>query len=1795
MTSPTYELLANYKKQGNYSTFSVTCVAPSTTPNVIFVSVNTISANIPRPTWVTYGGVTCTRIGNTSLGGVPKAGGTDTFFLQSPGSATRQLIVQFSSTVNNAVSSAHVLSFAQAAASSTYTSYAGYYNGGSSVSTPALNTITITDNALIFGNCLVCSRTSGVSLTNLNATSISNVYLAGPDGESLGAVSLVKITLPSATNGPLWSYVNVESQNYWCTDGFVIESGQNDIRLPEYYVEGINPRIFGGGIGYTRTEKYENPNSVTLPSGKAVRLNTTHPIQVYSGNPIGNYVQLPTLGQNGRSDLKFKKLSLIADDDYRGDLDRISDLHLDGLDQNTMTIWGDKTISCWSDKKIRKLENQFLYSDDLTYSTGRYVGGVTISENLISAPNDIDLADKLVEDSSTGNHYIGRRDMTVISGVQYAFSVYAKAAERNRFQLSMSSGGGGIPANVTANFDITPGTLGQVTLLGSRTDKAEIEHVGNNWFKCTVYGTATSASSGAFAYILLINEGSTIGYTGTTGSGIYFWGRQYRRSHTLDTFVSVTDTKVTAGTIHHFVQSTTANRPYLTRADNLENRLVQSEDISTTWVAANLASVTATRMTEATDVNQTHSVAQTIQTVKGASYTFSADIKAGTRIWARISGYDGTSSFRAYFRVDGSPAIGTTDAGVTATQSAIQADGSYRCSITFTANASSASANVAILLASADNTVTYNGNGSYIDVLRTQLRRSSTSSTYLATTTYPQYAGFLTNPDNAVENRILYSNDISKTEWIAFNTTKSGTGVILEKSSGASLTEHHYVYTYMTEQTYPITLSLEARSIGGRRIGVGHQGDICVFDLETRSIISSFGSTTIYSLGDDWSKIEIRNFTPNPVSSSLLIYTIHPSGTTWQTQQIYAADSTKGVEVRNIHVRVPSASDTFVSTTSEPIYAHKSLPYFPSLATYLASSNGVEPDFSNNQFTFFSTYSSDGPADSSNVKYILWNEWFNNNGYNYAINTNGVSWFRTNQSATNTVKIGSLTISPNTMTLASIWSDSTDGQWYRNGTADGSLTTCQASLTATVGPVRLGHTSQSFIGYITDIQAYRKKFDTSEWTVKTNYLRSSYSIVDRKTSLSTKQIQFTKSDDLIITFLPKFNITFGPISDYPGYWQNNDGFLNTNKYIQDSDYYQQFSYELRAGESFNTYEKVMKKLLHPAGYKMFGLFDEEIVVDSSPSLTSEQLKESAGLVLWLDSTDLTTLTVAGDGTISEWRDKSSYGPENVLTYSEDSSNWATAFRMSTSTTGDTTIPTGYSSINKCLETISLGTHGISSAETGKIESAVEYTASLVYKAISRTQPRVYLSNGFGANAYADFDVTTKTSTTGSNATSSKIQQLENDWYLLQVSATSTGSHTQGRVHVYATPITSYTGSVTSGFYATGIQIRKTIQSLSGYVKTTSSSIYSGGGHHFTQSTTANRPYLTRADNLENRLVQSENLQTTWTPYRATATSATRMVEDSTASSEHRVSQTVESVKGAQYVATIRAQSSDRYLALRTLGMTSDAISYFNLVTGAVVSKGAAHDTATITAVGDGSYDCQITFTASASSTTALLLPQMSADGSSLTYNGNGTSYIDIFRSHFARTGKGYVTTTTYPQYAGLNGRQVVYFPGAASYMSRAFTAALDIGVGDNTLLAVAKLDTGEDPTDLFYLLRALNSPTAGFRWYVTDPTTLLLDQFATANGSSDAMNSATTTAQGGTLLLHGFTKSGTTGQFYLNGAAYGNPDTINNAASASGLPLYLGGIGTGGLRGYLNELKTYIAAIDPTTEHAELLTKWNIS
>lgn len=86
----------------------------------------------------------------------------------------------------------------------------------------------------------------------------------------------------------------------------------------------------------------------------------------------------------------------------------------------------------------------------------------------------------------------------------------------------------------------------------------------------------------------------------------------------------------------------------------------------------------------------------------------------------------------------------------------------------------------------------------------------------------------------------------------------------------------------------------------------------------------------------------------------------------------------------------------------------------------------------------------------------------------------------------------------------------------------------------------------------------------------------------------SEDIQLYNTTQANVTQLTQGTINLGAVGTSEGFWEGTQSFLDSNKYIQDSYYYQEYSYEIKFVKSINKYIDILKELVHPTGNKVFG-------------------------------------------------------------------------------------------------------------------------------------------------------------------------------------------------------------------------------------------------------------------------------------------------------------------------------------------------------------------------------------------------------------------------------------------------------------------------------------------------------------------------------------------------------------------------------------------------------------------------------
>jgi hypothetical protein len=184
--------------------------------------------------------------------------------------------------------------------------------------------------------------------------------------------------------------------------------------------------------------------------------------------------------------------------------------------------------------------NLFTYSDQFDNAYWGKVRG-TINQNVIAAPDGTVTADKFVESTETGSHYLLPSSSSVVSGSAYTLSAFAKNAGRYLTLYFPSNGFGDSNVENASTFDLLNGLIYSS---GSKVTTA-ISNVGGGWYRCVINKVATVSTALNIPIYLSNNGTSLTSYTGDGTSGVYLWGAQLEQSDRPSTYIPTTTSQVT--------------------------------------------------------------------------------------------------------------------------------------------------------------------------------------------------------------------------------------------------------------------------------------------------------------------------------------------------------------------------------------------------------------------------------------------------------------------------------------------------------------------------------------------------------------------------------------------------------------------------------------------------------------------------------------------------------------------------------------------------------------------------------------------------------------------------------------------------------------------------------------------------------------------------------------------------------------------------------------------------------------------------------------------------------------------------------------------------------------------------------------------------------------------------------------------------------------------------------------------------------------------------------------------------
>lgn len=337
----------------------------------------------------------------------------------------------------------------------------------------------------------------------------------------------------------------------------------------------------------------------------------------------------------------------------------------------------------------------------------------------------------------------------------------------------------------------------------------------------------------------------------------------------------------------------------------------------------------------------------------------------------------------------------------------------------------------------------------------------------------------------------------------------------------------------------------------------------------------------------------------------------------------------------------------------------------------------------------------------------------------------------------------------------------------------------------------------------------------------------------------------------------------------------------------------------------------------------------------------------------------------------------------------------------------------------------------------------------------------------------------------------------------------------------------------------------------------------------TQGTTANKPFLTRADDLGNFLKGSNNFHTgaVWAATGATVsgtvqnplnndtTIPARLLAEDGSTGNHKIEQTTADwiVKGYSYRVTLYASANVRtHIQLICTGtaITSTTDATFNVSTGSVASSTnctASISSAIVTDEGKTFYRVQMIITPGADGNITLgIYLHTGATASYLGSIGNGSFLFGAQICENSDSTTYLNTSDTVGEMSGLDGFPALFFNDQSpDNLNLGNPSALAL-TGDLTIFAAVKLMRGIDGARDYHIFEHFVSTTSGYVFLVYGPN--LKPEARTASGGANSTLTSTTAVTNSAAYVLTIHKSGTTGTHYQNGTSDGS-GTLNNAAT----------------------------------------------
>jgi hypothetical protein len=385
----------------------------------------------------------------------------------------------------------------------------------------------------------------------LTATNTTNYHNLGMTASSVSfgvATYTISAYLQAGTNSYVSLIINSGSSNY-VTATFNLPTG-----LSQAVVSSGNMAYVAGSVLFTQIGStswyrcsFQFTNSATQTGGMGVQINNT------ATPTIGNYgQQAPWLSAAGTETIlaygfqieQAKNLTTYTPSVYTATTSaavntytptlQVAAINAPRFDYNPTTR---ESLGLFTEQASTNLA---LYSSDYTNAAWTKTGSSITATSAIS-PDGSQNASLMVLGTTSVAHIL--YTSSTYTAATWTVSVYVKYYGQQFFQIYSSANG-----NVFCNFDLINGLKG--TPSGSGSPTADIQNVGNGWYRCSLTLTALA---GAANFIITASNSLTAtvspSFAGNGFNGYLVWGAQVEQAPSATSYIANTAGTATTRTV----------------------------------------------------------------------------------------------------------------------------------------------------------------------------------------------------------------------------------------------------------------------------------------------------------------------------------------------------------------------------------------------------------------------------------------------------------------------------------------------------------------------------------------------------------------------------------------------------------------------------------------------------------------------------------------------------------------------------------------------------------------------------------------------------------------------------------------------------------------------------------------------------------------------------------------------------------------------------------------------------------------------------------------------------------------------------------------------------------------------------------------------------------------------------------------------------------------------------------------------------------------------------------------------